>query len=273
MIRSPLKWFGGKYYFLNALLPFPKHIRFVEVFGGSGVVTLNKIPADDVYNDINGRLVNFYRVIQNRYEELTQLCRYRGSFQSRKLFTKYKEESPDSLEDAFRFFYINRFSFSGMNSYYAGLSTHRNQIKRSFDDAVNRNFPILANRLKYVNIEQQDYRKIIKRFDGPDTLFYFDPPYYEGGDEYERGIGGNPWKDSDFNDLWDILPTLKAKFVLSIDKKIERSGWYYESFERVNRAGTSKKPLRINEWIIRNFDSDKTKKMKPQNQTSIKSFF
>ncbi|MBD3194613.1 MAG: DNA adenine methylase, partial [Candidatus Lokiarchaeota archaeon] len=63
-IASPIKWFGGKYYLKNHILPFPQHKIYIEVFGGSAVILLNKIPSPyEIYNDINDRLVNFWLIL------------------------------------------------------------------------------------------------------------------------------------------------------------------------------------------------------------------
>jgi DNA adenine methylase len=64
MSKAPITWFGGKSRQLHWLLPlFPPHQVFVDVFGGSGAVLLGKPPSPvDVYNDIDGRLVNLFRV-------------------------------------------------------------------------------------------------------------------------------------------------------------------------------------------------------------------
>jgi site-specific DNA-adenine methylase len=67
MSKAPITWFGGKSRQLHWLLPlFPPHQVFVDVFGGSGAVLLGKPPSPvDVYNDIDGRLVNLFRVLRD----------------------------------------------------------------------------------------------------------------------------------------------------------------------------------------------------------------
>lgn len=58
-------WFGSKSKFVNKIVDsFPEHNTFVDVFGGSGVVLLNKPQSKiEVYNDIDSRLVNLFKVL------------------------------------------------------------------------------------------------------------------------------------------------------------------------------------------------------------------
>ncbi|MCV3212401.1 DNA adenine methylase [Plectonema radiosum NIES-515] len=65
-------WYGGKYSHLDWLLPLlPDTTHYCEAFGGSAAVLLNRQPAPvETYNDIDGELVNFFRVLRDRQEEL-----------------------------------------------------------------------------------------------------------------------------------------------------------------------------------------------------------
>ena len=72
-IRTPITRIGNKTNLLPIILPvFPKEFgRYIEIFGGSGAVLLGKEPSKfEVYNDIEGELVNFFRVVKNRPAEL-----------------------------------------------------------------------------------------------------------------------------------------------------------------------------------------------------------
>lgn len=67
-----------------------------------------------------------------------------------------------------------------------------------------------AERLKFVQIENLDFRRIFEIYDGPDTLFYVDPPYVG----YEREYHGN-FSEQDHHDLAIILNSIKGKAMLS----------------------------------------------------------
>ncbi|MEL6165914.1 MAG: DNA adenine methylase, partial [Cyanobacteria bacterium J06628_3] len=67
-------WYGGKYSHLNWLLPLlPKTQHYCEPFGGSAAVLLNRKPSNvETYNDLDGELVNFFRVLREQKELLIE---------------------------------------------------------------------------------------------------------------------------------------------------------------------------------------------------------
>lgn len=275
-MKSILKWFGGKYYLLKYILPFPQHEIYIEVFGGSAVILLNKIPSrSEIYNDINERLINFWSVLKNYKEELKYLCNLKNNLDSRKLFEKYKEKSNDSIEDAFRFLYINHHSFSGDNNTYHGIGfsslnhnhgTYLHQIEK---------IDKISERIQFVRIECQDFRILLNRCDHSNVFLYLDPPYILGGKKYEKGIGGIEWNENDIKDLYIILKNLKkAKFVLSFDNKdyFNAPNWFYQKIERINQAASTKTKNKGIEYIIRNFDLDKIISQKSKNQKRLTDF-
>ena len=77
-MNLPLKWHGGKYYLASKIVGLmPSHLHYVEPFFGGGAVLFAREPEDDglwlfpnkgvseVVNDINGSLINFWRVLQD----------------------------------------------------------------------------------------------------------------------------------------------------------------------------------------------------------------
>src|SRR5215470_1160575 len=72
--RIAFGWYGGKYNHLNWLLPLlPKTEHYCEPFGGSAAVLLNREPSSvETYNDLDEEVVNFFRVLRDRREELIQ---------------------------------------------------------------------------------------------------------------------------------------------------------------------------------------------------------
>ena len=72
--RIVFGWYGGKFSHLNWLLPLlPACHHYCEPFAGSGAVLLNRSPSPvETYNDIDGEVVNFFRVLRDSYEELVR---------------------------------------------------------------------------------------------------------------------------------------------------------------------------------------------------------
>src|SRR6266581_6978596 len=67
-------WYGGKYSHLDWLLPLlPACHHYVEPFAGSAAVLLNREPSPvETYNDIDGEVVNFFRVLRDQREVLIE---------------------------------------------------------------------------------------------------------------------------------------------------------------------------------------------------------
>ena len=67
-------WYGGKYSHLNWLLPLlPMTTHYCEPFGGSAAVLINRPPAPvETYNDIDGEVANFFRVLRDQKDALVE---------------------------------------------------------------------------------------------------------------------------------------------------------------------------------------------------------
>ena len=78
--------------------------------------------------------------------------------------------------------------------------------------AVDR-LPEIAERLLRVQIEHNDWRIILKTYDGPDTLFYLDPPYVP--ETRRAGKYTHELSLEDHSELVDRILTLRGKVVLS----------------------------------------------------------
>ena len=111
-----IPWIGGKRRLADTLLNrFPPHTCFVEVFAGGAALYFMKHPADvEVINDVNGDVVNLYRVVQNHLEEFVR--QFKWALSSRELF-KWVQETPahtlTDIQRAARFFYLQHHAFGG----------------------------------------------------------------------------------------------------------------------------------------------------------------
>ena len=200
MIKNPLvKYHGSKWLIAPWIIShFPKHMIYVEPFGGSGSVLLRKEKSKiEVYNDLDGEIVNLFQVVRDCGEELSRLV-YLTPY-SRNEFIKSFEYSDDPVERARRT--IIR-SFCGWGSGYVTNTADGKSAKPENGFCIDwrtkhsgrRNLnwlhvsdTILAaiERLRGVVIEALDYKSVIKKNDTRDTLFYIDPPYL--ADVRDRG--------------------------------------------------------------------------------------
>ena len=181
-------WYGGKYSHLDWLLPLlPQTTHFCDVFGGSAAVLINRSPAAiETYNDIDSELVNFFRVLRQRKEALTELIGL-TPFSREELEIACQPLTFDitELERARRFFVRARQVRTGLaQTASAGRWAHCVLTSRAgMAGAVSRwlgaseDLPYIAQRLLRVQIENAPALEVIKRYDSTDTLFYCDPPY------------------------------------------------------------------------------------------------
>lgn len=179
MMKPPFKYYGSKIKLAKRLLPLlPPHRVYAEVCGGSGALLFAKSPSQvEIINDLDGEVVNFFRVLRDRGPELRDkllLTPYgRDQFASDKFGY---EDTGDPVERARRFFVLTRQSFNGC--FAAGWSRGRRiNAALPFHRAVD-GIGWTMRRLRHVQIENQDAIELIKSLDGPDVLFYIDPPYY-----------------------------------------------------------------------------------------------
>ena len=192
MVRNRIAfgWYGGKYSHLEWLLGFlPDAHHYCEPFGGSAAVLLNREPSlVETYNDLDGEVVNFFRVLRDQKDDLIYAIGMTPF--SRKEFVDAIEANGNGhdlsdLEQARRFFVRARQVRTGL-AQTASVGRWANCLKTSragMAGAVSRwlgsveGLEWVAARLLRVQIEHDLAVSVIRRYDSPDTLFYCDPPY------------------------------------------------------------------------------------------------
>lgn len=196
-------WYGGKTSHLNWLLPLlPTEgvQHYCEPFGGSAAVLLNRPAAPvETYNDLDGDLCNFFRVLRDRPEDLQRVLAL-TPFSREEFFQAIEEQPVDELERARRFFVRARQARTGLaqTASIGRWANCKGASRRGMAGAVSRwwggieGLTDIAERLLRVQVENDDALKVIRRYDAPDTLFYCDPPYphdSRGGYAYAHEMG------------------------------------------------------------------------------------
>jgi DNA adenine methylase len=183
---SALNYFGGKTRYLDFLLPlFPPHKNYVEPFCGSAVVFLNKKESPiETISDVDGRLINFFRVLRDHPKELIK--RLQLTLYSRSEFQEALPVSEDPIEDARRYFVRSQQSFGGqsagnrrINSWRTQMSETRRGISLDVSKFLTKvdGLSETVSRFKMAQIENRDCFYIIPKFDRVDTFYFCDPPY------------------------------------------------------------------------------------------------
>ncbi len=233
-----MSWIGGKKSLRELITTlFPLYYeRYIEVFGGGGWVLFHKRPGNDfeVYNDFNGLLVNLYRCVREKPQELMAALAY--CLNSRADFELVKNalarDSPASdVQRAAWFYQLIRYSYaSGLTSY--GSQPHD----------IRSNFPLIEQahrRLAKVVIENKDFEKLIGQYDRPVSFFYCGPPYFET-ESYYKNVGEDGFTEKDHIRLRDALLRIDGKFLLSyndcefIRSLYDAPGIQTEAFTRIN---------------------------------------
>lgn len=189
--RPVLRYHGGKWMLAPWLLGFyPEHRVYVEPFGGGASVLMRKSPSyAEVYNDLDSEVVNVFRMMRDRGDELRRQLFYTPF--SNAEFRDSFFRSDDPLEQARRT--IAR-SFMGFGSASVTEYKHSSRIGKpttGFRANSSRSGTTPAHdwanyyeaaeamiaRLRGVVIENRDAMEVISRHDSVETLFYVDPPY------------------------------------------------------------------------------------------------
>jgi DNA adenine methylase len=200
-LTSPLSWVGGKHAaarrIVAAFPPAASYGTYVDVFGGAAHVLLAKPTFHhlEVYNDLSSDLVNFWMVAREQPEAL-QACLETLPF-SRQVYMCYRarlqgEATMTPVERAACWFYVMRSTFGGGPDgnngwgYSVQGGYHRARSLRTATELLT----IVARRFRLVQIECQDFARLITTYQTPRTLFYCDPPYI-GCEEYYN-VGDTP---------------------------------------------------------------------------------
>jgi DNA adenine methylase len=222
---SPLCWTGGKFVaarrILAAFPPPETYGTYVEVFGGAAHVLVQKPTGKhlEVYNDLNGDLVHFWMIARDQAAALQQ--RIETLPFSRAVYHTYRDslknqEPMDDLERAARWFYVLRSTFAGCSNLSKGWGytiSQGNSKARSLRSATAL-LAEVAERFRYVQIEQQDFATLIQVYQTPRTLFYCDPPYI-GSETYYTAADMAPFTQADHERLAELLNTTPALVALS----------------------------------------------------------
>lgn len=218
-------WYGGKFSHLAWLLPLlPDAYHFCEPFGGSAAVLINREPSPiETYNDIDGEVVNFFRVLRDQKEEMLQAIGLTPfSREELRIAVEKNVDGLSDLERARRFFVRARQVRTGLaQTASEGRWAHCLLTSRAgMAGAVSRwlgsveGLSEIAQRLLRVQIENAPAPEVIARYDSTDTLFYCDPPYIHES-RSDTNAYAYEMTDGAHIELADILHNVKSKVAIS----------------------------------------------------------
>lgn len=213
MAKPFFPWIGGKRRLAKQILPlFPEHRCYVEPFAGAAALFFMREPTKaEVLNDINGDLVNLYRVVKNHLEEFVR--QFKWALSSRQIFDWTKATPAETLTDiqrAARFYYLQRLAFGGkVESQTWGTATTsgpRLNLLRLEEDLSEAHL-----RLSRTHIENLPWDRCVRKYDRPQTLFYMDPPYW-GTEGYGVEFGLEQ-----YDAMASLAREIKGKMIISVN--------------------------------------------------------
>jgi DNA adenine methylase len=263
-ITPPLKWHGGKHYVAKrAVELMPPHLHYVEPFFGGGRVLLAKAPGgSELANDLDGRLVNFFRVVRDPgafpqfLRQVSSIPLARAEWEA----ARGHVYGADQVADAVAFFVFCRQSRSGQMKSFTPPT--RTRLRRGMNGNVSEwlgaveGLLEIHERLRRVMFECKPALDLIRREDKPGTLFYLDPPYLHETRKSTRAYA-HEMTDADHLRLLDVARGVKGKVILSgyaspmYDDAL--SGWHRETIDLPNHAAGGATKRRMTEVLWCNF--------------------
>lgn len=266
-------WYGGKFSHLDWLLPLlPQCHHYCEPFAGSAAVLINREPSPvETYNDLDGEVANFFKVLREHGDEVTRLIGLTPF--SREEFGLACELDPSvsEIERARRFYIRARQVRTGLaqTATIGRWANCKNTSRAGMSGVVSRwlggveMLPEIAERLLRVQIENRPAADIVRLYDSKDTLFYCDPPYVHStrGDSKAYSC---EMTDEQHAELAEVLNSVKGRVAFSnyecdlLEKLYPKKKWFkHKSAPKTNHAT---KGTRI-EVLWTNYDPSKVKTM------------
>jgi DNA adenine methylase len=223
--RIVFGWYGGKFSHLEWLLPLlPQCHHYCEPFAGSAAVLLNREPSPvETYNDIDGDVVNFFRVLRDRRDEIVRAIALTPFSREEYHLAIYgNTKAITDVERARRFYIRARQTRTGLaqTASLGRWANCKNTSRAGMSGVVSRwlggvdalNF--IAQRLIRVQIENRPAEDMIRLYDANNTLFYCDPPYLHAtrGDSKAYGF---EMDESHHRELAKLLNECRGKVALS----------------------------------------------------------
>jgi DNA adenine methylase len=220
--RPVMRYHGGKWRLANWIVShFPTHRIYVEPFGGAASVLMKKPRCGgEVYNDLDGEIVNVMRVLQDPTlrEQLAEILSFTPY--ARMEFKQDWEKTTDPVEQARRTLIRAEMGFSSAGAT-RGTTGFRLDTKRNHGTAMRvwaalpDKLAAFTARLRGVLIENRPALQVLRDHDTPGTLFYLDPPYIHATRKMSSACYRHEMDNAQHRELLTALLELEGMVVLS----------------------------------------------------------
>lgn len=208
-INSPFRWAGGKFYARKIITKYiPKHDFYVEPFVGGGSIFFHKNKVNSWLNDFDKELINCYKIIKDDVQKLIKKLSGHEANKTKHSWFKNEFKPKNNLEKAFRYYYLNRTSYSGImknENCFFGYGDKYSMRPENWPRQLEKN----AKKLKNVRLTSYDFEKVINKIDQKNTFIFLDPPYFNAD---QNKFYTKSFKNEDHIRLCKILKKNKNKF-------------------------------------------------------------
>lgn len=241
-MNAILKYPGGKWRIADWIISFfPEHKVYVEPYFGSGACFFNKQPSYiETINDIDGNVVNLFRVCRDYPEELARAINLTPF--SRDEFISCNTPSNDPIEQARRTLVRYHQSFGTSNSNknsWRNVQTYGGPRCATMWNCLPEIIVNCCERLKEAQIENTDALTLIERYNDENTLIYCDPPYLQ--ELRKKNMYKHEMSNEQHIELLKVLKASKSKIILSgYDNDLynsELSGWTTAEKQTIAQMG------------------------------------
>ncbi|KKN57379.1 hypothetical protein LCGC14_0562850 [marine sediment metagenome] len=198
---------AGKSRLAGRLIPlFPEHKSYVEAFAGGAAVFWAKTKVEtEVLNDLDTDIAEAFKFIRDMTPAEFAALKRMSWKATEQLFNQLKKSTPTTkITRFYKLVMTRRMGF--MRNPKGGIDRTAIGTTVTVPDRLEK----AKERLKGVKVFSSDYRKVMKQFDGPATMFFLDPPYVKT----DQNVGE---KKFDHDGFWNFLKTVKSKFIVTYD--------------------------------------------------------
>lgn len=262
-MKAPFTYYGGKGRFQHIIQPLiPKYKIYCEPFAGAASTLFhleNYVNTNENLNDLNGELINFYKVVKTPELFYQVLILVQGTLHSQTDFQKalkiyLNPKRHSRVKRAWATWTVFMMSHSAdphrgtTFRFSKGIRGGMNKEALSIHSSKN-NFRSLCKRLERCTFWEMDAIDFIKKFDSSYTFFFIDPPYPESDQGNFAKMG---FKMPQFIKLIELLPAIQGKFFLTsglyqeLEEARARNSWRSRDIEftaagNFNNAGKNEK--------------------------------
>ena len=220
-----IRYHGAKFRIAHWIISqMPNHVCYTEAFGGAAGVLLQKPRSyAEVYNDLDGDIVNLFRVMRDSSSREKLIEQLVLTPYAREEFENAWKSTTDDIERARRLIIRAQMGFGSAGAT-KGITGFRIDTKRQYGTAQSlwatypEQLAMIGQRLSGVLIENRSAIQILKDHDAETTLHYVDPPYVHDT-RYAGAKTGRVYRhemnDDQHAELLETLLGLKGMVMLS----------------------------------------------------------